>query len=440
MEFGKHIGKGVWAFADKSLPAFYGIAYIFLVVRVLPEQEFGAWGIIWSVFLLFSTFCFTLAFQPLTKFAAEHEHYGRFVSASLFVGFFFYLIISGALLAFKGPLIALLDPKKTPMLADLWNFIPLLLFGSLMRTMTLGLLQARYAVQKIFWIDSVYFLGTVAMILVAKQLHHFSTANDLVVLNLIGSCASSLLALILIYPSLPKSLTFRSADVKELLQFGKYLFGSNAIYTIFAQLDVFFVSSYVGIAGVAIYNVAKIFNRLFDMLGQVLQLFLLPFSAKTYAQGDHEKLLTTAEKAICFSTLIMLPVFLAMLLVPHEMLQILYKGRYQEAAPLIRVFSLLALITPWNGVISTYFVGYGKAKDGFYLGFILLALATASYKILTPLYGILGASIGYVTTLFLITVVIWYYLRKELPLTLFNVILRTKDALEFVKKKAIGKS
>ena len=39
MEFGKHIGKGVWAFADKALPAIYGIGFIFLVVRELPENE-----------------------------------------------------------------------------------------------------------------------------------------------------------------------------------------------------------------------------------------------------------------------------------------------------------------------------------------------------------------------------------------------------------------
>ena len=39
MEFGKHIGKGLWAFADKALPAVYALGFIFLVVRVLPEKE-----------------------------------------------------------------------------------------------------------------------------------------------------------------------------------------------------------------------------------------------------------------------------------------------------------------------------------------------------------------------------------------------------------------
>lgn len=39
MEFGKHIGKGLWGFADKSLAVVYGLGFIFLVIRVIPEKE-----------------------------------------------------------------------------------------------------------------------------------------------------------------------------------------------------------------------------------------------------------------------------------------------------------------------------------------------------------------------------------------------------------------
>ena len=36
MEFGKHIGKGIWGVAGKGLPVLYGFAYVLLVIRVLP--------------------------------------------------------------------------------------------------------------------------------------------------------------------------------------------------------------------------------------------------------------------------------------------------------------------------------------------------------------------------------------------------------------------
>ncbi len=435
MEFGKHIGKGLWAFADKALPALYGLAYIFIVVRVLPEHEFGVWGDIQALFLLLSALCTTLTFLPLTKFASERDDYGEFVIVSLFVGFVFYAIASAGLLVFKDTLIPLLDRERSESLYNLWNYVPLLLFATLFRSLVLSILQARYAVQKIFWIDAVYFLGTIAMIVTARHVNRFSTASDLVVLKLVGYSASTLLSLLFLIGSLPAQLTFRWKNVVRLFQFGKYLFGANAIYAVFSQFDVFFVSSYGGFVAVATYNVAKIFNRIFDMLSQVLQMFLLPYSSKAVAKGDTTALLTTAEKAICFSLLLLLPVFLAMLLVPEWILQLLYHGRYQDAAPLMRIFAFLALIVPWNGVTSNYLVGLGKVKQGFYLGFVLFILALLFYAMLTPSYGAMGTATGYVAALGVTTMILYLYTKKFIPLRVFNVLLRVKDVGAFVKKK-----
>ena len=49
MRFGRHIGRGLWAFADKALPAVYGIGFILLVIRVLPEREYGAFVVVHTV-------------------------------------------------------------------------------------------------------------------------------------------------------------------------------------------------------------------------------------------------------------------------------------------------------------------------------------------------------------------------------------------------------
>ena len=85
MQFGKHIGKGIWAFDDKALPAIYALGFIFLVVRTLPEQEYGSFAIIQSIFLIVSSLGYALALQPLTKFAAETDDNGAYIVASLVV-------------------------------------------------------------------------------------------------------------------------------------------------------------------------------------------------------------------------------------------------------------------------------------------------------------------------------------------------------------------
>src|SRR5438045_379386 len=122
MEFGKHFGKGVWAFSDKALPAIYGIGFIFLVVRVLPEQEFGAYGVVWATFTFVTSLGYSLAFQPFVKFAAEREDAGTYVIASLTIGIVYFAVASLLLVSLKGFLVPLLDKTHQSNLDVLFDY------------------------------------------------------------------------------------------------------------------------------------------------------------------------------------------------------------------------------------------------------------------------------------------------------------------------------
>ena len=151
--------------------------------------------------------------------------------------------------------------------------------------------------------------------------------------------------------------------------------------------------------------------------------------------GNIEKLRITAEKSICFSTLLLLPVFLLMFFFPQQLLHILFKGKYDEGAALVRTMSFLALIVPWNAVIASYLNGTGKVKEGLYSSIILLAATIPAYFILTPLLGALGTSIALVSVMLLVTVILVYYIQRVIPLSVGNVVGRTADAWIFLKKK-----
>ena len=65
MEFGKHVEKGVWAFAGKALPAVYLLGFIFIVQRVLPKEEFGAYAVVQAIFNFTTAIVVPFAVQPL---------------------------------------------------------------------------------------------------------------------------------------------------------------------------------------------------------------------------------------------------------------------------------------------------------------------------------------------------------------------------------------
>jgi O-antigen/teichoic acid export membrane protein len=435
LEFGKHIGKGLWAFADKALPALYGLGFIFLVVRVLPQKDFGEFTDIQTIFVFASTLGFSLALQPLTKYAAEIEDNGPFIAASLTISALFIVIVSVIIHLFKPMIVPLLDRSGGGNLSSLMNYLPLLFLTSFYRTFAVSLLQATYQVKKIFWIDAVYLVGVLVLVYGAQLLHHFSDAEDVIILNVIAQSCSSLLALFMTREMMSVKLRLRRDAFTKMWDFGKYNFWGSTMYSLFSQMDVFFVSSFAGVVALATYQAAKVFTRLNDMMSQVIQMFLLPFSSKAQAENETEKMTVVAEKTICFSTLIFIPLFLVLFFFPLPILHLLYNGKYDSGANILRLLSFLALIIPWNAVVSSYLVGTGRVKQGLYSGIALAAVSLASYAILTPMYGALGTAVGFVLSMLVITIGLVLYIRTLIPLRIINIVRRTRDAWTFVRTK-----
>jgi len=73
MKLSEHLDKGIWTIADKSLLLIYGFGVIVLVVNVLPREEWGAFYIFQSIFLIICVLSDSIFLQPMVKFGSEHE-------------------------------------------------------------------------------------------------------------------------------------------------------------------------------------------------------------------------------------------------------------------------------------------------------------------------------------------------------------------------------
>jgi O-antigen/teichoic acid export membrane protein len=433
VEFGKHIDKAFWAFADKALPAIYGIGFIFLVARVLPKEEYGGFVVIQTMFNLLSAVSAAFALQPMTKLAAETKQPASLLTASLIMQVVFIGIV--ALCVFPGRqfIASFLDPNAEARLASLLPYLPLLLLASLYRNLIVAFLQSRYEVYRIFWIDAVYFLGALMMIYVAHQFGVLKGASDVLSIAALMLAVSTLLALFLTRTTVSFTLTGWRESMASTWSFGKFMFAGGVTYSLFAQMDLFFVTTYVGPVAAATYYNAKIFTRMFDLLAGVLQMFLIPFSSKAFRRNDTEQLVAVAEKAICFSTIVLVPVFIMMTVFPQPILHFLYGGKYDAAAPAMMILSVLAFVVPWNAVAVGYLTGLGNVRRGLYASVGLIVLALPMYLLLTKLFGMIGASMALVSVFTLVSVWLVFQLKQVIPLRFWNVWKRVKDVNEFLR-------
>jgi len=433
VELGKHLGKGIWGLADKGLPVFYGVAFVVLVIRVLPEVEFGNFVLVQEIFLVISGLAQGFALQPLLKFAAEENSESRdIVSAGFLLNAVFTVLCALVIVVVRQPLSVILN---SPMLAPLLLYVPAMLIASLMRNFTLVLLQTRFMIKEIFWIDAVHFLGAPILVYIVSKMQAFDTALDLIVINIISLSASSILGAMLSRSMLSIRLRVDSTDVKKLWDYGKYSLGGIVSYLFSTKSDSFILSAFTGPVQVAVYNSVKVFIRVYDMATQVVQMFVFPAVSKFSSKGEFGTMKVLIEKAILFSTVGMMPVFVLFVGFAWPLVHIVYQGRYIEAIPMLQMFAVLSFAVPVTAVATNTLLGLGKARLGFIISILSFVSSVALYLVCIPLFGAMGAALGYILSSLVLAWLATYHMNILVPLRFRDVVARTNDIKQFLRNR-----
>jgi lipopolysaccharide exporter len=435
MEFGKHLGKGIWGLADKGLPVVYGLAYVVLVIRVLPAEEFGNFVLIQEIFLVISGLASAFALQPLLKFASEGgDDPKKVVSAALLLNVAFIAIAALLSVAGRDLTGAVLN---SPSLAPLMLYLPAMLAASLVRNFTLTLLQARYLFREVFWVDAMHFLGAPLGIWVVSHMHLFNSALALILINVVTLSASSVVGLFLARSLFRVTLRPLREEIRKVWDYGKFSLGGIFSYLVYSRADTFILAMFTGPVPVAAYNSVKVFTRVYEMVSQVVQMFILPATSRLSVLGENRTLKVMVEKAMLFFTVGMIPVFLLFLAAPPLLIGILYEGKYMEAIPTLQVFSLLALIAPLLAIGTNVLMGLGEARVSFVLGAQMLGISLLLYLVLIPWLGGTGAALGYVLSSYITAWLTIVKMNRFIPVTAAEVLRRHTVMVTFLKNRLV---
>jgi O-antigen/teichoic acid export membrane protein len=423
----------MWGLADKLLPVVYGLAYVLLVIRVLPEEEFGNFVLVQELFLVITGLATALALQPLLKFVAEEDaDFKSCISAAILMSLAFFALCSLAIMAFRMPLSGLL---KSESLAPLLLYLPAMFAAAFIRNLALILLQSRFMIKEVCLTDAVHFLGTPLLIWIFSRMHIFDSALDLIMISIMSLSASSLYGLWLSRTLMKPRLIPGKLELQKMWNYGRWSLGGTVSVLAVSKADTFILAAFAGPMQVAVYGSVKVFVRVYEMFTQVIQMFVMPASSKLSSKGDSTSLKTMVEKSIMFSTIAIVPVFVAFLVLPSLFISLLYKGRYNEAIPILEVFAVASLAVPASAVAGNVLMGLGHAREVFVIGVQMLLVSLAAYLIFIPQFAAVGAAIGYTLTSYVSALLAVWCLRKYVPFTLFEVLKRTKDVIVFVRTR-----
>jgi O-antigen/teichoic acid export membrane protein len=113
------------------------------------------------------------------------------------------------------------------------------------------------------------------------------------------------------------------------------------------------------------------------------------------------------------------------------LLDAVYRGKYNDAAGILRIFVIGALFVPWGTVGSNMQLGMGKPRVSFNFVLLVAGFNIAANLLLLPALGVAGAAVATTLTMMFGAGLQMYYLRRTLRVSFRGIWQRRLDALHF---------
>jgi len=426
-----HLDKGFWTLADKAILAAYGIVFMLLVIRILPDQEYGNFVLIQNAFLIISHLGVSLGMAPYVKHYHDNPNRLPLQSNALLLFALFFVVMLTLLWPLRAALGALLN---SPDFAALFYFLPLLVGASFLKQFTNEVFRASYKIKAIFLTDATLVLSNVIMIGVLIYTRQLDSAYDMLLTMTMAYTCSSCAGFVLALRQLEFGFRLDGQLMRRMLDFGKYTMGSGASSIVYERADNFVIAAYLDPAAVALFNAARNFLRVFDFYRQGLSLIAFPAFSRLHAERREQDLRALYEKGIFFSNLVLVPVVLALILSADFLFEVLLANRYPAGAQLLRWFALLGLFVSWHSIGEGLLFGIGESKYPFWTRLIATVASLGLNIVLVQSLGVAGAVCATLVSFGLLAAISTYFVRRHVKFTLGSILRRWRDAVNFVRK------
>jgi len=430
MQLTRHLDKGLWAIADKSLWAIYGAGFMFLAIRVLPKEELGNFVLVQNVFIILNHLSICIGLSPMVKYMYEIKDRGALIAAAVYLQVGFMLVALALLWIAREPFGRLL---RSPEFSSLFYFVPLLFIAAFGKLLAIEIMRSLFRVRDVFWSDLAYFGTNLGLLILLTRAGRFDSARDQLSIMAVSYVVSSVISLALCWRSLQWNWKPPREVMQRLFHFGKFLFGSGINGQIYERMDVFIISAFSGPPEVAVYYSAKIFLRVYDMYRQAVNLLALPVFARLKAESRLQDIRIVYEKGVFFSHVALLVVMLALLLGADLLYQVFYQGRYAGGEVFLRGLSLSGLFLAWHVLSDSVLASIGRPDKSFRARTLATLLSVALNLWLISNFGSYGAVVAAVLSTAFLAVLMTVQAKAEIHFTWAGIWQRHRDLTNFVR-------
>lgn len=432
--------KHVFSFAGNAGTSVLAMVSVALLFHLMPDTaEIGGWILFQTAYMVTDTFRSGFLNAAIISFyaGASEERQKEVGGSSWMIG----TLITGCI---------------TVLLLLAWLVIPvtgyhgvdtflawggLIFLASLPQFMAAGLVQAQSQFDRFMVIRFISQLSFILLLGIAS-FYMSLTADAVAQLNLIAQLFSSVFCIILGWSSIGLIRNYTRSCMAELFHFGKYSFGSYLSSTLFRVTDTFIITSMLGEAALAVYNLGI---RLMELVEIPLRSFAataMPQMSVAYNQGQKETLIQILCRYTGVITVLMIIPCLFALAFADVAIYLIGGEKFvgSSAATVLRIYMSFALLYPADRFCAIALDSVKMSKINFYKVLaMLVANVGADYLGILLFKNVYGIALGTLIPITIGTIVGYVALQKYHPFP-FSHLFRygVKDLRIMIQAKRAG--
>lgn len=384
---------------SRGIMVIWGLFSI-LIIRILPEDTFAAYALARSIQLFAVVLGGGFIMQAIVKYTAENDtdREKKIANAGMLLSAGMALLVAIILIAGGGVLqsfYADIDLTGIP------TILAILVVTSTASMIPRNLLIARHRTKYIMYADIASI--TVRICIVTGFIVTNSLTSPLQVFSALiaGNIMALIVNAIFARDLIRLSLGFDKTHLRMLTGFAAVSLGAGLADIIYSRTDILLLGKLSDDIQVAGYAACRTLTVLLVNLNVAAKIVLLPLISRMWSQNQRKEIVRRVMSAILIINLIQVPVIILFTGFPKDVLNFLYKGKYNGTWDVLLVLGLLALVRPFGSMFSTMAIGMGKPSFALHSLLVSTFINVLLNIILIPSYGAFGAAIATVVAVIL---------------------------------------
>lgn len=409
----------------------YGAVFVLVAAQTIPLEKFGNWVTFQILWIAATQLGDYFILNPMIKLASEDRMHRRDIIGAATVMYLVFLVVLSVGAWLGAPIFGWMF--RADQLVALMPWMAAMLLTNFFRNVVIRTLQIDYAIEKIFFLDLVYFVIVIGIIIAFASSGNMDEPMRMVEANVCGAVLSSLMSIVVGWNTLSLRSGSRSA-YRRIFKLGAFNAGTGFMQIIQQQLDGALLGLFRSQAEVGAYAIAKTYFRGFEAIRDAAGFLLLPAAAELHSKHDRDALIRLTEVATLALIVLIVPIVLITEFGADFIFQSIYHGTHNESAPLFRIFNLGAIALPFTIIAANILLGIGQTRPLYRLTITNSIIFAVLFCLLTYYWGAIGAASALTITSFAYAVTSIRGMNKFIPLSLSGMKVHASEFQTVLKK------